>query len=177
MANVVDLLGSANVISRKNPSLSKPFMFYQLFNMTSAILAPATICLMIAGWCYVFEGCTTFRELLRSTPLFHFYVYECKHIKGRRQLTPVCVGVPPLLCSPGSFTFIFSIDGTLSLVLAVIPPAIYLGLSFKLKADTQIHIAAVMSIIYAFLMLVVTMSIIGKLYLNKCNLMQTFKLF
>ncbi|KAM8766238.1 chitin synthase chs-2-like [Acanthopagrus schlegelii] len=115
MANVVDLLGSANVISRKNPSLSKPFMFYQLFNMTSAILAPATICLMIAG----------------------------------------------------CFTFIFSIDGTLSLVLAVIPPAIYLGLSFKLKADTQIHIAAVMSIIYAFLMLVVTMSIIGAMVKEK----------
>uniref|UniRef100_A0A671XER4 chitin synthase n=1 Tax=Sparus aurata TaxID=8175 RepID=A0A671XER4_SPAAU len=115
MANVVDLLGSANVISRKNPSMSKPFMFYQLFNITSAILAPATICLLIAG----------------------------------------------------SFTFIVSIDGTVALVLAVIPPAIYLGLSFKLKADTQIQIAAIMSIIYAFLMLVVTMSIIGSMVKDK----------
>lgn len=87
-----------------------------------------------------------------------------------------CLFVPPLLCSPGSFTFIVSIDGTVALVLAVIPPAIYLGLSFKLKADTQIQIAAIMSIIYAFLMLVVTMSIIGKLYSNKYNLLQTFKL-
>lgn len=52
MANVVDLLGSTSIISKRNPSMSKPFMFYQLFNMGSAILAPATICLMIAGWLF-----------------------------------------------------------------------------------------------------------------------------
>lgn len=60
-----------------------------------------------------------------------------------------------------------------ALVLAVIPPLIYLGLCFKLKADTQITIAAVLSVIYAFLMLVVTMSIIGELYSNRSNFMQT----
>uniref|UniRef100_A0A3B5MVL1 chitin synthase n=1 Tax=Xiphophorus couchianus TaxID=32473 RepID=A0A3B5MVL1_9TELE len=111
MANVIDLLGSTNLVSKKNPSMSKPFMFYQLFAMISAILAPATICLMVAG----------------------------------------------------SLSFILDIPSAAALVIAVIPPAIYLGLCFKLKADTQIIIAAVLSIMYAFLMMVVTMSIIASM--------------
>uniref|UniRef100_A0A8C6U1U2 chitin synthase n=1 Tax=Neogobius melanostomus TaxID=47308 RepID=A0A8C6U1U2_9GOBI len=40
MANVVDLLGATNIVSKRNSSMSKPFMFYQLFAMFSAILAP-----------------------------------------------------------------------------------------------------------------------------------------
>uniref|UniRef100_A0A3B3UA71 chitin synthase n=1 Tax=Poecilia latipinna TaxID=48699 RepID=A0A3B3UA71_9TELE len=111
MANAVDLLGSTNLVSKKNPSMSKPFMFYQLFAMISAILAPATICLMVAG----------------------------------------------------SLSFLLDIPAAGALVLAVIPPAIYLGLCFKLKADTQITIAAVLSVIYAFLMIAVTMSIIASI--------------
>ncbi|XP_038158759.1 chitin synthase chs-2-like isoform X3 [Cyprinodon tularosa] len=109
LANIVDLLSSTNLVSKKNPSMSKPFMFYQLFALISAILAPATIVLMVAG----------------------------------------------------SLSFVFGIPSGAALVIAVIPPAIYLGLSFKLKTDTQITIAAVMSIMYAFLMLLVTMSIIA----------------
>ncbi|XP_056254592.1 chitin synthase chs-1-like [Seriola aureovittata] len=115
MANVVDLLGSTSMISKRNPSMSKPFMFYQLFAMISAILAPATICLLVAG----------------------------------------------------SLAFILKIHAAVALVLAVIPPSIYLIICFKVKADIQITIAAVMSIIYAFLMLVVTMSIIGSMVKDK----------
>ncbi|XP_069372206.1 chitin synthase chs-2-like isoform X2 [Paralichthys olivaceus] len=109
LANVVDILGSTKIICKKNPSISKPFMFYQLFAIISAILAPATIVLMVAG----------------------------------------------------SLAFIFDIHGAGALVISVIPPAVYLGLCFKLKTDSQINLAAIMSVIYAFLMLVVTMSIIG----------------
>ncbi|XP_043993752.1 chitin synthase chs-2-like [Gambusia affinis] len=115
MANVVDLLGSTNLVSKKNPSMSKPFMFYQLFAMISAILAPSTICLMVAG----------------------------------------------------SLSFILDIPSAAALIIAVIPPAIYLGLCFKLKADTQINIAAVLSIMYAILMMVVTMSIIASMVKEK----------
>uniref|UniRef100_A0A665U5Q2 chitin synthase n=1 Tax=Echeneis naucrates TaxID=173247 RepID=A0A665U5Q2_ECHNA len=109
MANIVDILGSSNIISKRNPSMSKLFMFYQLFALISSILAPATICLMIAG----------------------------------------------------SLAFVFNMHAAGALVLGVIPPAIFLILCFKLKADTQIKIAGVLSIIYAFLMLVVMISIIG----------------
>ncbi|XP_040909387.1 chitin synthase chs-1-like [Toxotes jaculatrix] len=115
LANVVDLLGSTNLISKRNPSISKAFMFYQLFAIISAILAPATICLLVAG----------------------------------------------------SLTFITNIPAPAALVIAVIPPAIYLGLCFKLKPDTQITVAAILSLIYAFLMLVVTMSIIGSMVKEK----------
>lgn len=53
--------------------------------------------------------------------------------------------------------------------MAVIPPTVYLGLCFRLKPDTQVTIAAILSILYAFLMLVVTMSIIGELNVNRHN--------
>ncbi|TDH03746.1 hypothetical protein EPR50_G00145040 [Perca flavescens] len=111
MANVVDLLGSSSTISKRNRSMSKPFMFYQLFAIASSILAPATICLMVAG----------------------------------------------------SFNFLFNLNASGALVLAVIPPIIFLILCFKLKSDTQIKIAGLLSIMYAFLMLVVTLSIIGSM--------------
>ncbi|KAM7373610.1 hypothetical protein PAMP_008450 [Pampus punctatissimus] len=115
MANVVDLLGATSMISKRNRSMSKLFMFYQLFNITSAILGPATICLLIAG----------------------------------------------------SLAFILNISSSSALVLAVIPPAIYLGLCFKLKADTQIIIAGIMSVAYSFLMLVVSITIIGSMVKDK----------
>uniref|UniRef100_A0A3Q1B2A6 chitin synthase n=1 Tax=Amphiprion ocellaris TaxID=80972 RepID=A0A3Q1B2A6_AMPOC len=114
MANIVDLLGATDLISKRNSSMSKAFMFYQLFGIISGTLAPATICLLLAG----------------------------------------------------GLSLIFSIDPAGALIIAVIPPAIYLGLCFHLKADTQIAIAAIMSIIYAFLMLVVTMTIIASMVDN-----------
>lgn len=114
MANIVDLLGATNLISKRNSSMSKAFMFYQLFGIISGTLAPATICLLLAG----------------------------------------------------GLSLIFGIDSASALIIAVIPPAIYLGLCFHLKSDTQIAIAAVMSIIYSFLMLVVTMTIIASMVDN-----------
>uniref|UniRef100_A0A3B5MNJ8 chitin synthase n=1 Tax=Xiphophorus couchianus TaxID=32473 RepID=A0A3B5MNJ8_9TELE len=111
MANVVDLLGSTNIVSKRNLSMSKLFMFYQLFGMISAILAPSTICLMVAG----------------------------------------------------SLSFILKMPSAAALVIAVIPPAIYLGLCFKLKPDTQISLAGILSVIYAFLMVVVTITIIASM--------------
>ncbi|PWA23242.1 hypothetical protein CCH79_00020774, partial [Gambusia affinis] len=111
MANIVDLLGSTNIVSKRNLSMSKLFMFYQLFGMISTILAPSTICLMVAG----------------------------------------------------SLSFIFEIPSAAALVIAVIPPAIYLGLCFKLKTDTQISLAGILSVIYAFLMVVVAISIIASM--------------
>uniref|UniRef100_A0A3B3UBJ4 chitin synthase n=1 Tax=Poecilia latipinna TaxID=48699 RepID=A0A3B3UBJ4_9TELE len=115
MANVVDLLGSTNIVSKRNLSMSKLFMFYQLFGMISAILAPSTICLMVAG----------------------------------------------------SLSFILEIPSPVALIIAVIPPAVYLGLCFKLKADTQITIAGILSVAYAFLMVVVAISIIASIIKEK----------
>ncbi|XP_026156217.1 chitin synthase chs-1-like [Mastacembelus armatus] len=115
MANIVDLLGSSNLIINKNPSMSTPYMLYQLFCLTSSILAPSTVVLMIAG----------------------------------------------------SLTVLLNIHPNAALVLAVIPPAIFLGVSFKVKADTQILIAAVMSVLYAFIMMIAALIIIGNMIKDK----------
>lgn len=53
-----------------------------------------------------------------------------------------------------------------ALVMAVIPPAVFLGISFKIKSDTQIVVAAVMSTLYAFLMMIAALAIIGMLGTN-----------
>lgn len=158
-------------------------MFYQLFSIISAILAPATICLLVAGWCYFcvwghkksvrVNFCSVVRPAgVQLVCLFYameskpFYQRQEQHVK----FSPLYVAL--VLCPPGSLAFILNIHSAAALVMSVIPPAIYLGLCFKLKADTQITIAAVLSVMYAFLMLVVTMSIIGKLCSNGCNFMQ-----
>ncbi|KAM6903784.1 chitin synthase chs-1-like [Lycodopsis pacificus] len=111
MANVVDLLGSSTLISQRNPSISRVYMLYQLFNLAASILAPSTVILMIAG----------------------------------------------------SLTVLFDVDPSVALVLATIPPAIFLGISFKIKSDTQILISAILSVLYAFVMMMSAIAIIGNM--------------
>lgn len=62
----------------------------------------------------------------------------------------------------GSLSFILDINPNVALVLATVPPVVYLLVCFKLKSDTQIAIAAVMSLLYAFLMIGTALSIVGK---------------
>ncbi|KAM3595954.1 uncharacterized protein V6R79_005848 [Siganus canaliculatus] len=109
MANIADLLGSGSLIINRNPSISRPYMIYQLFSMASSILSPSTVVLMIAG----------------------------------------------------GLTVVLDVHPNVAIVLAVIPPLIFLGVSFKLKSDTQILIAAVMSVLYAFMMMIAAITIIG----------------
>ncbi|XP_048864474.1 chitin synthase chs-2-like [Brienomyrus brachyistius] len=70
------------------------------------------------------------------------------------------------LMMAGCFTFVFNINVNVGLLLAILPAAIYLILCYKLKADTQITIAALMSIGYAFLVTAAILSIIGNLVIN-----------
>uniref|UniRef100_A0A3Q3MRH9 chitin synthase n=1 Tax=Mastacembelus armatus TaxID=205130 RepID=A0A3Q3MRH9_9TELE len=108
MANIVDLLGSSNLIINKNPSMSTPYMLYQLFCLTSSILAPSTVVLMIAGQVFVFQNKVGSIQLPNQ-------VLRC----------------------------------------------------FKVKADTQILIAAVMSVLYAFIMMIAALIIIGNMIKDK----------
>ncbi len=66
----------------------------------------------------------------------------------------------------GSFVFIFKMNANIALALAIVPPTVYLILCFKLKSDTQINIAAIMSVLYAFLMAGTILSIIGNFFLS-----------
>uniref|UniRef100_A0A8C2FWU9 chitin synthase n=1 Tax=Cyprinus carpio TaxID=7962 RepID=A0A8C2FWU9_CYPCA len=67
----------------------------------------------------------------------------------------------------GSFVFILNMDENIALALAIVPPIVYLILCFKLKSETQIKIAAIMSVLYAFLMAGTILSIIGDLVKQK----------
>ncbi|XP_078503968.1 chitin synthase chs-2-like [Lissotriton helveticus] len=109
LANTWDLLHNGKETARKNPSISSPFLLYQIVTMASSILSPATVCLMIAG----------------------------------------------------AFSFLFNWNENVSILLAISPPALYLLLCFVAKPNTQICIAAFMSICYAFLMTATFLSIIG----------------
>uniref|UniRef100_A0A8D3APD6 chitin synthase n=1 Tax=Scophthalmus maximus TaxID=52904 RepID=A0A8D3APD6_SCOMX len=111
MANVMDLLGCSNMIVKRNTSMSRLYMLYQLFSLASSILSPSTVVLMIAG----------------------------------------------------SLTVLLDIHPNGALIIAVIPPAIFLGISFKIKSDTQILIAGIMSTIYAFLMMISALVIVGNM--------------
>ncbi|XP_058240942.1 chitin synthase 1 [Hemibagrus wyckioides] len=61
----------------------------------------------------------------------------------------------------GAFQFVFSIEGTLSIIIAVIPPVVYMLVCFFTKSNFQITIAAILSVLYAFLMTASFFSIIG----------------
>uniref|UniRef100_A0A8C7U485 chitin synthase n=1 Tax=Oncorhynchus mykiss TaxID=8022 RepID=A0A8C7U485_ONCMY len=109
LANTLDLLHSGNETVKRNSSISRLYIFYQIFTVSSSILGPASVSLMIAG----------------------------------------------------AFQFVFQIEGTLSIIIAVIPPIFYMLICFLAKPNAQIIIAAIMSVLYAFLMLASFFAIIG----------------
>ncbi|KAM9449653.1 chitin synthase 1 [Clarias gariepinus] len=61
----------------------------------------------------------------------------------------------------GAFQFVFKLEGTLSIIIAVIPPVVYMLICFFTKSNFQITIAAILSVFYAFLMTASFFSIIG----------------
>ncbi|XP_037549422.1 chitin synthase 1 [Nematolebias whitei] len=109
LANTLDLLHSGKETVKRNSSISRLYIFYQMFTVGSSILGPASVTLMIAG----------------------------------------------------AFQFILKMAGTLSIIIACIPPVFYIIICFVTKANTQITIAAIMSVLYAFLMTASFFSIIG----------------
>ncbi|KAK6301520.1 hypothetical protein J4Q44_G00275730, partial [Coregonus suidteri] len=109
LANTLDLLHSGNETVKRNSSISRLYIFYQIFTVSSSILGPASVSLMIAG----------------------------------------------------AFQFVFKIEGTLSIIISVIPPIFYMFICFLAKPNTQITIAGIMSVLYAFLMLASFFAIIG----------------
>ncbi|XP_030203546.1 chitin synthase chs-1 [Gadus morhua] len=109
LANSIDLLGGSIRLARKNRSISRPYLLYEMFIVGSSILIPATVCLMVTGM----------------------------------------------------LSLLLAIDPNWALILATIPPAIYLGLCFYLKADTQVTLAAVLSVLYALIMMVTMLTVIS----------------
>ncbi|XP_073319957.1 chitin synthase 1 [Pagrus major] len=114
LANTLDLLHSGMETVKRNSSISRIYIFYQMFTVGSSILGPASVTLMIAG----------------------------------------------------AFQFVFRLAGTLSIIIACIPPVFYIMVCFITKSNTQITIAAIMSVLYAFLMTASFFSIIGDMVMQ-----------
>ncbi|XP_073775417.1 chitin synthase 1 isoform X2 [Danio rerio] len=66
----------------------------------------------------------------------------------------------------GAFQFVFGVSGTLSIIIAVIPPVFYMLICFLAKPNLQITIAAILSVIYAFLMTASFFAIIGDMVIQ-----------
>nr|XP_057945767.1 chitin synthase 1 [Doryrhamphus excisus] len=109
LANTLDLLHSGSETVKRNSSISRLYIFYQMFTVGSSILGPASVTLMVAG----------------------------------------------------AFQFVFQLAGTLSIIIASIPPVFYIIVCFVAKPNNQITIAGIMSVLYAFLMTASLFSIIG----------------
>ncbi|KAF7656600.1 hypothetical protein LDENG_00038850 [Lucifuga dentata] len=114
LANTLDLLHSGPETVKRNTSISRLYILYQMFTVGSSILGPASVTLMIAG----------------------------------------------------AFQFVFQIPGTLSIIIAVIPPVFYIIVCFLAKPNMQITIGAIMSVLYAFLMTASLFSIIGDMVIQ-----------
>ncbi|XP_040894744.1 chitin synthase 1 [Toxotes jaculatrix] len=114
LANTLDLLHSGSETVKRNSSISRLYIFYQMFTVGSSILGPASVTLMIAG----------------------------------------------------AFQFVFRMAGTLSIIVASIPPVFYIIVCFVAKPNNQITIAGIMSVLYAFLMTASFFSIIGDMVIQ-----------
>ncbi|XP_023684819.2 chitin synthase 1 isoform X1 [Paramormyrops kingsleyae] len=67
----------------------------------------------------------------------------------------------------GAFQFVFRMDGSLAIIVAVIPPVIYMLICFVCNPNLQISIAAILSVLYAFLMTASFFSIIGDMIIQE----------
>ncbi|XP_068100161.1 chitin synthase chs-2-like isoform X2 [Hyperolius riggenbachi] len=61
----------------------------------------------------------------------------------------------------GSFSFMFHLDANTSIIVAIIPPACYVGVCYLAKSSIQITVAAWLSVAYAFMMTATFLCIIG----------------
>ncbi|XP_074522635.1 chitin synthase 1 [Halichoeres trimaculatus] len=115
LANTLDLLNSGSDTVKRNTSISRLYIFYQMFTVGASILGPASVTLMVAG----------------------------------------------------AFQFVFNIAGYIAIIIASVPPVFYIILCFLTKANTQITIAGIMSVLYAFLMTASFFSIIGDMVVQE----------
>uniref|UniRef100_A0A3Q2YEH7 chitin synthase n=1 Tax=Hippocampus comes TaxID=109280 RepID=A0A3Q2YEH7_HIPCM len=98
----------------------------------------------------------------RNSSISNLYIFYQMFTVGSSILGPASV----TLMVAGAFQFVFKIAGTLSIIIASIPPVFYLIICFIAKPNNQITIAAIMSVLYAFLMTASLFSIIGDMVIQ-----------
>ncbi|XP_031758804.1 chitin synthase chs-2-like isoform X1 [Xenopus tropicalis] len=105
----------------------------------------------------------------KNPSLSLLYILYQTLFMGASILSPATV----CLMIAGAFSFVFGLGTNLSLFLAVLPPAIYILICFVTKPNTQITVAAFLSVGYAFLMTATFLSIIGGIVENNTILTPT----
>ncbi|XP_077376122.1 chitin synthase 1 [Festucalex cinctus] len=98
----------------------------------------------------------------RNSSISSLYILYQMFTVGSSILGPASV----TLMVAGAFQFVFKIAGTLSIIIASIPPVFYIIICFIAKPNNQITIAAIMSVLYAFLMTASLFSIIGDMVIQ-----------
>ncbi|XP_036439164.1 chitin synthase 1 [Colossoma macropomum] len=93
----------------------------------------------------------------RNTSISMLYIFYQIFTVASSILGPASV----TLMVAGAFQFVFAISGTLSIIIAVIPPIVYMLICFVTKANFQLTIASILSVLYAFLMTASFFAIIG----------------
>uniref|UniRef100_A0AAV2K3M9 chitin synthase n=1 Tax=Knipowitschia caucasica TaxID=637954 RepID=A0AAV2K3M9_KNICA len=68
-----------------------------------------------------------------------------------------------ILMITGCLNLLLNIPQNEALVLSIIPPALFLAVSFKVESNKQITIAAVMSCVYAFIMMITFLTVIANM--------------
>ncbi|XP_051867782.1 chitin synthase chs-2-like [Pristis pectinata] len=91
LANTIDLLDSAAETSKKNPSISKLYILYQIIGTAASILGPATVVLMIAGsFTFVFKWNGNVALALGVIPPA-LYILICYKVKSDIQINIAAV--------------------------------------------------------------------------------------
>ncbi|KAM4596746.1 chitin synthase 1 [Fundulus diaphanus] len=93
----------------------------------------------------------------RNQSISGLYIFYQMFTVGSSILGPASV----TLMIAGAMQFIFGMNGEYTILIACVPPTFYIIICFTTKANTQITIAGIMSVIYAFLMTASFFSIIG----------------
>uniref|UniRef100_A0A3Q3J8L9 chitin synthase n=1 Tax=Monopterus albus TaxID=43700 RepID=A0A3Q3J8L9_MONAL len=87
LANTLDLLHNGGETVKRNSSISRLYIFYQMFTVGSSILGPASVTLMIAGaFQFVFGLSGTNSIIVASVPPV-FYIIVCFIAKTNNQIT------------------------------------------------------------------------------------------
>uniref|UniRef100_A0A8C9TMS3 chitin synthase n=1 Tax=Scleropages formosus TaxID=113540 RepID=A0A8C9TMS3_SCLFO len=99
----------------------------------------------------------------RNSSISMLYIAYQIFTVGSSILGPASVS----LMIAGAFQFVFQMEGTLAIIVSIIPPVIYMLICFTCKTNFQISIAAILSVLYAFLMTASFFSIIGDMVIQQ----------
>ncbi|KAK6489131.1 chitin synthase chs-2-like [Huso huso] len=95
----------------------------------------------------------------KNSSISSLYIFYQIFTVGSSILGPASV----CLMIAGAFSFVFNWDANFAILLSVLPPAVYIIICYTTKPAFQLAVAAILSVLYAFLMTATFLSIIGQM--------------